>query len=118
PGAGRLRCPGSAIGGALAGRPGAAAVTVVERRWRRRLVARDRAALEAMRPIVREPDAPFAPGAGRVLQRALAQQVARFELAGHDLVLKRYQARDFGTRVRRLVTPSRAARSWRGALRL
>ncbi|NLD67667.1 MAG: hypothetical protein GX644_02530 [Limnobacter sp.] len=91
---------------------------VEQRRWHRRVVARDRHALDVLAPIVRQPDRLFEIEGEHLLHMAAVQQIARFEADGQALVLKRYVATTQARRLRRALTPSRAARSWQAAWRL
>ncbi|HRO60748.1 MAG TPA: lipopolysaccharide kinase InaA family protein [Burkholderiaceae bacterium] len=94
-------------------------LSVIEQRsWQRRVVARDRHALDVLAPIVRRPDRLFEIEGAHLLHMAAVQQIARFEADGQALVLKRYVATTRARRLRRAMTTSRAARSWHAAHRL
>jgi tRNA A-37 threonylcarbamoyl transferase component Bud32 len=91
---------------------------IVERQWRWRLFACDEKTLDGLRHWLADRDAPFRSEDGDWLQRNPSQSVARMDLQGAVLVLKRYAPMRFRKRFRRAVTASRAARSWKAAERL
>jgi tRNA A-37 threonylcarbamoyl transferase component Bud32 len=64
------------------------------------------------------PDAPFDARGAKWLKRGNSASVLRVELDGRPRVVKRYNLKGLGHRLRRFWRPSRAWRSWRNAQRL
>lgn len=82
----------------------------------RRFVACRREHEEMLRPLLDAPDALLAKGT--LLKDGATCTVARIELAGRALVVKRYNLKNAGHALGRLFRPSRAWHSWHEGLRL
>ena len=68
---------------------------IIEQSWGRKLVARDPAALETLRSVLRNPDEIFAAADTHWLKRGTSQSVIKLDRGGNALVVKRYNLRDF-----------------------
>jgi tRNA A-37 threonylcarbamoyl transferase component Bud32 len=71
-----------------------------------------------LRAWLEAPDAPFDAPAGEWLKRGNSASVLRVDLDGRARVVKRYNLKSLGHRLRRFWRPSRAWHSWRNAQRL
>ena len=67
-------------------------------------------------PVLADPDAAIA--AGTLLKDGNSSTVARIDVAGRTLVIKRYNLKSAGHALSRLWRPSRAWNAWQSALRL
>lgn len=72
----------------------------------------------ALRAWLAAPDAPFQNPQADWIKRGNSASVVRLQLDGRTLVVKRYNLKDLGHRLRRCWRPSRAWHSWRNAQRL
>lgn len=91
---------------------------IASRTWRRFSVIERGADTPALRAWLDAPDAPFDGPQADWLKRGNSASVARLTLDGRQVVVKRYNLKDFMHRLRRFWRPSRAWHSWRGAQRL
>ena len=71
-----------------------------------------------LRAWLEAPDAPFDASTGHWLKRGNSASVVRVDLDGRARVVKRYNLKSLGHRLRRFWRPSRAWHSWRNAQRL
>ncbi|MGE0811180.1 MAG: lipopolysaccharide kinase InaA family protein [Immundisolibacter sp.] len=91
---------------------------IASRTWRRFSVIDRAADTPALRAWLAAPDAPFDDPQAVWLKRGRSASVVRLTLDGRDVVVKRYNLKDFLHRLRRFWRPSRAWQSWRAAQRL
>lgn len=75
-----------------------------------------RAEAETVEPVLADPDAAIA--GGTLLKDGNSSTVARIDVAGRSIVIKRYNLKSAGHALSRLWRPSRAWNAWQVAIRL
>ncbi len=91
---------------------------IANRTWRRLSVIDRGADSPALRAWLAAPDAPFDDPQAAWLKRGNSASVVRLALTDRQVVVKRYNLKNFMHRLRRCWRPSRAWHSWRAAQRL
>jgi UDP-glucose:(heptosyl)LPS alpha-1,3-glucosyltransferase len=91
---------------------------VCRRSWRHFLVCDRTYDTAAMRLFLADPETVLQGPAVKILKAGHTCTVALIEISGRQLVVKRYNIKNFWHRLKRAIQPTRAARSWRNAHRL